>query len=69
MSRTVRAVPIQFEGSDYGKTIERGHVSMPKLEFEGVDETWGQKGKKFRKRLISRKQRREGIQGVRVEEE
>lgn len=65
MSRTVRAVPVQFSGTEFGKTIERGQVSIPKLEFEGVDETWGQKPKKFRKRLISRKRRRElkAVQG------
>ena len=59
MSRTKREIPIRFEGTELGTLMERGHVSMPKLEFEGVDEVWGQGGKKFRKREYTRKRRRE----------
>lgn len=59
MSRT-RRKPISWVEwlNDFGKRIIRGLADMPKKELYGIDEVWGRRGKKSRKREISRSRRR-----------
>lgn len=39
--------------------LERGLISIPKLEPFGIDEIWGQAGKKHRKKVLRRAARRD----------
>jgi len=67
MSRTRRQIPGWINKHDewvdgFVDKICRGHVSIPK-KLDGF-EVWGQRGKKFIKKLKTRKLRREGKRGV-----
>ena len=58
MSRTIRKVPPSPNWTEEFKdTLKRGLVSIPKSDECG-DDVWGQKGKKSRKKMLSRKARR-----------
>lgn len=72
MSRTRRNIPYWAKklsndalyGGYWSKVAtlcERGQVSIPKVDPEKRDEVWGQRGKKWLKRRLTRKQRMEGI--------
>jgi len=58
MSNTKRNIPGWLT---YGDTVdvERGHVKIPKSDPAGPgNEVWGQDGKKYRKRILTRRLRR-----------
>lgn len=61
VSNTRRAIPgwIRFNRNDesFIKALERGHIDIPKSTGRG-DEIWGQIGKKNRKKILTRKHRR-----------
>lgn len=65
MSRTSRNYPSWVDWLDgFDKKLERGQVSIPKREvlkgkrrLHGLDEVWGQLGKKLRKKLLTKKRR------------
>ncbi len=55
MSNTVRNYRPGFTG-EFATLLKRGLISIPKSDELG-DEVWGQSGKKFRRKFLSRKQR------------
>ena len=67
MANTKRKLPGWIKKKSYNpefiKNLERGLVSIPKGEVlrsgnTGIDEVWGQNGKKYAKRLRNRSLRR-----------
>jgi hypothetical protein len=65
MSRTRRAVPAWGckANKELIECLERGNISIPKLDPDSNDDVWGQLGKKWRRKYISR-QRRLAEKGV-----